>query len=95
MSVATSGDGDGDGDDETTEGSLLGPITTETDWGLTSVDVSITTGLTNPLPISIAVTSFSFEIFHDDGDDELLATGPRKTAFFLHFSWTDFRFMLL
>jgi hypothetical protein len=21
--------------------------------------------------------------------------GPRKTAFLLHFSWTDFRFMLL
>jgi hypothetical protein len=75
VAVPCDGGGDGDGDDETTEGSLLGPITTETDWGLTSVDVSITTGLTNPLPISIAVTSFSFEIFHDDGDDELLATG--------------------
>lgn len=55
------------------EGSILGPITVEYDWHMSSVDVSFTSSLMNPLPIPLTVSAFHFEIFHDDGDDELLA----------------------
>ena len=61
-------------DEDSAEGSILGPITTEFDWHTTSVDVSFTSSVYNPLPIPVALSAFHFEIFHDDGDDELLAT---------------------
>jgi hypothetical protein len=63
-----------DSDSADEDGSILGPITVEKAWHATSVDVSFTSSVMNPLPIPVELSAFSFDIFHDDGDDEFLAT---------------------